>query len=391
VEDTNRHGVTLLGLHALGVACLLVGACAAPAHGTRPADPSAAGASGAPPCEESRTQLYKRASPAVVYIHTQRINPYAFQDRVERSVGSGFIFDHKGLILTNFHVVGSAQAIQVTLDDGHIHRARMVGGDPIFDLAVISISPRADGTLPVLPLGDSSGLRVGDDVVAIGNPLGLEQTLTHGVVSALNRLLPESSLLLTPPMIQTDAPINPGSSGGPLLDACGRVIGINSEIIENAQNIGFAIPIDLVKQALPSLLRTGHVARPWVGFHGQLVDLDLGNLLRIPLVPGLLVEVVEPGSPAEAAGIRGGELDVSIAGDAYLLGGDIVTQINGVKVDSVDALARAMETLEVGKTITLSLFRDGRKRTVEYRMPERPLLPGDIRGDTSSLRLRLAR
>jgi serine protease Do len=382
IENARKQCKAPLSLEAVAFTCLLLGACALPAQETGPLGGSTKEAGN---CGESRAELYERASPAVVFISTQQINPYVLQDRVERSVGSGFIFDHKGLILTNYHVVGTAQAIQVTLDDGHIRHARVVGGDPILDLGVISISPGTEGTLPVLPFGNSSRVRVGDDVLAIGNPLGLDQTLTHGVVSALNRVLPETPLSLSRPMIQTDAPINPGNSGGPLLDACGRVIGINSEMMQGAQNIGFAIPIDLVKQALPSLLKIGHVARPWVGFHGQLVDPDLADILRIQLVPGLLVEVVEPGSPAEKAGIHGGELDVSIAGHDYLVGGDIVTHINGVKVDSADALVQATETLEAEKTIKLALFRDGRKRTVEYWMPERPLLPGDIPGESTSL------
>jgi len=180
------------------------------------------------------------------------------------------------------------------------------------------------------------------------------------------------------PLIQTDTPINFGNSGGPLLNRCGEVIGISSAIIPDAQNIGFAIPIDLAKALIPSLMENGRVIRPWIGFHGQLVDEDFRKLLQIPLVEGLLVEVVEPGSPAEKAGIQGGSVELSLGGNSLLLGGDIVVSINDVKIADDDALTRVMRGLKVGNKIRLRLFREGKYRHVEYVLPERPLLPGDV-------------
>jgi S1-C subfamily serine protease len=331
-------------------------------------------------CGDSVADIYERVSPAVVYVTATSINPFQLSNRVDRVVGSGFIFDSSGLILTNSHVVFARQLLTVTLDDGTVLAAQLVGADPIFDVAVLRIPPPVDGRLAVAPPGDSDNLRAGEEVLAIGNPLGLNQTLTRGIVSAINRVLPETPFSLLEPMIQTDAPINPGNSGGPLVNRCGEVIGINTAFMPDAQNIGFAIPINLVKAVIPSLVTKGRVIRPWVGFHGQLVVEPLRSLLRIPLVDGLLVEVIEPGSPAEKAGLRGGQLEIVIAGQAFLVGGDIVTRVNSQPVDSPEKVLQVMRGLKVGETIKLTVFRDGEYHEVEYPLPERPILPGDVRG-----------
>ena len=334
-----------------------------------------------PACSRPIPELYEQASPAVVSITAQSINPYRLQGRVSQSLGSGFIIQEDGLILTNSHVVFGKQSLVVTLDDGSVVPARLVGADPIFDVAVIQIPKPAKGTLPVLKLGDSGSLREGEDVIAIGNPLGLDQTITRGIVSGLNRLLQDTPFSLQEPLIQTDAPINPGNSGGPLLNRCGEVIGINAEIIPSAQNIGFAIPIDLAKALLPALVAEGKVIRPWIGFHGQIIGKDLQKLLQIPLVEGLLVEVVEPGSPAEKAGIEGGTMELSLAGTSVLLGGDIIVSINGAPTTASQNLGQIMRGLKVGGTIKLRLFRQGKYREVQYLLPERPLLPSDLPGE----------
>jgi S1-C subfamily serine protease len=306
------------------------------------------------------------------------INLYQPGDRVSRTVGSGVIFDTSGLVLTNSHVVFGRQAITVTLDDGTIVPGEVVGSDPVFDVAVLRIPRPSTGTLPVAVLGSSARLQVGEEVLALGNPLGLDQTLTRGIVSAINRILPETPFSMLEPLIQTDAPINPGNSGGPLLNRCGEVIGLTSAILPDAQNIGFAVPIDLVTAVLPSLLEKGHVIRPWLGVQGHLVPPSLHEILRLPLEDGLLVEVVEPGSPAEHVGIRGGHLDVVIGGDALLLGGDIITHVNGRRVDTPERLTGTMRRLQVGDTVHLTLFRQGQTQDVEFVLPERPLLPQDI-------------
>ena len=331
-------------------------------------------------CSQSIPDIYDRVSPAVVSINAISINPYQLSDRVTRIVGSGVIIDPAGLILTNAHVALGRHSITVTLDDGTNLPANLVGADPIFDLAVLRIPPPPGGTLPTATSGDSGRVRVGEEVMAIGNPLGLEQTLTRGVVSSINRILPEAPLSLHEPLIQTDAPINPGNSGGPLVNRCGEVIGITTAIIPEAQNIGFAIPINLANSALPSLLSQGRIIRPWIGVQGQLVGPALRELLRLPLTDGLLVEVVEPGSPAERNGLRAGRLDIAVSGRSLLVGGDIVTGVNGTPLTSQVKLREAMRALRVGETVRLTVFRDGELRNVEYVLPERPVLPGDIPG-----------
>ena len=329
-------------------------------------------------CKEDIPALYERVSPAVVMISAQSINPYKLQDRVTRVVGSGFIFDREGLILTNSHVAFGRQTLYVSMDDGTVLPAKLIGADPIFDIAVIEIPKPERGTLPTATLGDSDKVRIGEEVIAIGNPLGLDQTVTRGIISGLNRILPETPLSLTEPLIQTDAPINPGNSGGPLLNRCGQVIGINSAIIPNAQNIGFAIPSNLLNSVATALIQDGRVIRPWIGFHGSMVGPDVRKVLNLPLTDGLLIEVVEPGSPAEAAGIRGGRIEFTFGTIALLLGGDIVTKINGTSTTDPEKLARTMRSLKVGSSVKLTLFREGESREVEYVLPERPLLPGDL-------------
>jgi serine protease Do len=335
-------------------------------------------------CDEALPDIYARVSPAVVSISATSINPYRLSERVSHVAGSGVLIDGSGLILTNSHVAFGRQSIIVTLDDGTRLSATLVGADPIFDLAVLRIPKPSRGTLPTARLGDSDRTRVGDEVVAIGNPLGLDQTLTRGIVSGMNRILPETPFSLLEPLIQTDAPINPGNSGGPLVNRCGEVIGINTAMMADAQNIGFAVPSNLARSTMTALVSQGRVIRPWVGFHGQLVDNELKDLVKTPLVDGLLIEVIEPGSPAEAAGLRGGRLELELEGRTYLLGGDIVTSINGRAIETPDALAEAMRALRVGADLKLRVFREGSYRDVQYSLPERPMLPGDVPGDRAT-------
>ena len=328
-------------------------------------------------CELSPAEIYKQKSDAVTSISVTSLSPFRLRNRVQRSVGSGFIFNREGHVLTNSHVVFGAAFIQITLDKGEVFPAKIIGIDPIYDIALLKILEADPTKLPQLPLGNSSKLRVGQQVVAIGNPLGLSQTLTSGVISALDRVLAETPLSLSRRLIQTDTALNPGNSGGPLLNACGEVIGINTSIIQGAQNVGFAIPIDLVKALLDQLMKRGRVIRPWVGFHGQFIDKEFSGLLRLPLSTGLLVEVVEPGSPAEKKGIRGGGFDVSIGGHEFILGGDIVKSINGVEITDARVLGRVMQALTVGSKVRLRMDRGGKERRVTYILPERPFFATD--------------
>src|SRR5499427_5115916 len=332
-------------------------------------------------CSESLPDIFDRVSPAVVSISATSINPYRLSERVSHVTGSGILIDAAGLILTNAHVAYGRQSITVTLDDGTRVFATLVGADPIFDLAVLRIPRPARGVLPTVALGDSDRTRVGEEVLAIGNPLGLDQTLTRGIVSGMNRILPETPFSLLEPLIQTDAAINPGNSGGPLVNRCGEVIGINTAVIADAQNIGFAVPSNLAKTTMAQLVSEGRVIRPWVGFHGQLIGSELRALLKMPLADGLLIEVIEPGSPAAVAGLQGGQMELEVEGRAYLLGGDIITSMNGRALDSPEALAEAMRALRVGSDLKLRVFRAGTSRDVQYSLPERPTLPGDVPSD----------
>jgi len=348
-----------LGVLVPGAASLLLAAAA-------PAAPASA------PCALALPELYERVSPAVVSVTTAAINPYDTGREIERRAGSGVIVNQSGLVLTNAHVVSSSQVVTVTLDDGTALPARVVGADPVFDIAFLRVTPPPKGSLPVARLGDSDALRVGEEVYAIGNPFGLEQTLTRGIVSAVNRVLPGATWSLKEPMIQTDAAINPGNSGGPLVNRCGDVVGLTTAILPDAQSIGFAIPVSLVNAVGADLLENGRVIRPWLGVQGALVSPALRALLRAPLADGLLVEVVEPDSPAARAGVRGGDLDLVIGGEPLLVGGDVITAIDGAPVTTTEALAAALARFHVGGTAVLTLSRDGATRTFELPVVERP-------------------
>ncbi|HEY3380417.1 MAG TPA: trypsin-like peptidase domain-containing protein [Vicinamibacterales bacterium] len=344
------------------------------------ADGGSAQALGAAPCQETLAQLYRRVSPSVVLINASSINPYDIDHRIQRVSGSGVIFDKSGLIVTNSHVVFGRQIITVALDNGAFLTAQLVGADPVFDIAVIRIQAPASGDLPVARFGDSDRLDVGHEVYAIGNPLGLNQTLTRGIVSAVNRMLPGPSFSLTEPLIQTDAAINPGNSGGPLVDRCGDVAGITTAVVPDAQNIGFAVPVNLVKGILPALMRDGRVIRSWVGVQGQFVVPALKELLRIPLADGFLVEAVEPGSPAEKADIQDGEFELTIGGQPILLGGDIITELNGSSVDGPGKLESALKSVKIGDTLRMAVFRDSKTLRIDVVVTERPILPSDLPG-----------
>ena len=368
------------GLRFTTVSAIRIGLCLT-VLGAASVRPASAGDGQRPavePCQEPLSVLFKRVSPSVVSISSTTVNPYDIDRRIERVSGSGIIIDESGLILTNSHVVFSRQLLTVTLDTGLTLPAQFVGADPQFDIAVIRIPKPSRGSLPAATLGDSEKVLVGDDVFAIGNPLGLDQTLTRGIVSAVNRTLPGSSWSLTEPLIQTDAAINPGSSGGPLVDRCGVVIGMTTANLPDAQSIGFAVPAHLIKSVIPSLVENGRLIRPWLGIQGQFVVPVLKELLRVPLVDGFLVEVVEPGSPAEAQGLHGGEFELVITGQPILLGGDIITMANGAQLDDPGKLGQVLGTLKVGSKVTLTIVRDGKSRQAELTLTERPLLPGDI-------------
>lgn len=329
-------------------------------------------------CKLSPSTIYDNVSPAVVAITATAINPYQVSGRIERREGSGILFRKDGYVLTNSHIVFGTHSLAVTLTDERTFPAVNVGIDPLFDIAVLQILDTAPLDLPVAPFGNSDGVKVGESVVAIGNPLGLQGTLTDGIISGINRIIPLVPFPLSEPFIQIDTPINPGSSGGPLVNRCGEVIGINTAMVAGAENIGFAIPINLAKTVSQSLIADGRVIRPWFGFYGQLIDDNFAQLFKLPLATGLLVELVEAGGPAEQAGIRGGQIDLVVEGSEFLLGGDVITHINGIALRNTDDLIKALTPLKVGMKLNLKLLQNGQERSIEYVLPERPLQPGDV-------------
>jgi serine protease Do len=335
------------------------------------------------PCNTPLPELFQKVSPAVVFISAISIDPFKLNNRINTAIGSGFIFSDEGLILTNSHVVFGRQAISVTLDDGRKFTAILLGADPVYDLAVLKI-PDAPAELPKAVLGDSSKIQIGEGVIAIGNPLGLEQTLTRGVISGVNRLIQEAQMPLMLPLLQMDAAINPGNSGGPLVNLCGEVIGINTASMSEAQNIGFAVPINLAKKTVPALIKDGRVIRPWVGVNGRYLEKDALGILNAPLTEGFLIESVDPGSPAQKAGLRGGELPVTVASLEILLGGDIITRVNETAIDSPEMIARIYRSLKVGEKIGIAYVRGGKELKAEVLVSERPILPNDLLTGASS-------
>jgi len=320
--------------------------------------------------------IYERVNPAVVNIEVLRAAAPGYGGELyPEGEGSGFIYDTEGRIITNNHVVEGADEVQVTLYDGASVQATVLGTDPYSDLAVIDIDLPPQVLRPV-ELGDSDALRVGQLAVAIGNPYGLEGTLTTGVISALGRSLPAESLYAIPEVIQTDAAINPGNSGGPLLNAQGLVIGVNTAISTTTggnTGVGFAVPVNLVKRVVPKLIAEGHYDHPQLGIRGLTITPVLVEAMDLPVDGGVLVSEVTTDSPAAKAGIRGGTTEVSIRGNLVRQGGDIIVSIEGQETNQFEDLLSyiVMET-EVGQEIAVSIIRDGEERVVKVVLGARP-------------------
>lgn len=332
-------------------------------------------------CIKPISELYVEVAPAVVSITATAIDPFSTTDRIKTSLGSGFIVDKGGVILTNSHVVFGQQVIMVSLHDGKTVIAELVGLDPQLDIAVLKIQPPDKG-FQTLPLADNAALQVGVEVLAIGNPFGLGQTVTKGIISGINRLLPTSPLSFAVPMIQTDASINPGNSGGPLINLCGEVLGINTAGFIGAENVGFALPTSIVRSVYPLLVQQGRIIRPWIGVGGRLIrKKEIQEIFNFDIADGFLVEVVEPGSPAESAKIQGGVLPIRVGHEDFLFGGDIVTAVKGKSFSDEKNYNDIAKNLKVGDKLKVELYHSGKKRTVTIQLPERPILPWDIPGD----------
>jgi len=326
--------------------------------------------------------VYEAAAPAVVNITSRRYGYDIFMRPVpQEGTGSGFVYDKEGHIVTNYHVVEGAEQLIVTFSGGGEYEAELIGQDAANDLAVIGVDAGDDLPEP-LALADSDKLKVGQFVLAIGNPFGLEQTLTTGVVSALGRVIqsPEDNRFIGE-AIQTDAAINPGNSGGPLLDLAGRVIGVNSQIISPSgasSGIGFAVSANTVRRVVPALISQGHYPHPWLGTEMLSLTPSTAKLFReagmdIPTDSGLLVLDVVEGGPADKAGLKGGSRLLRIGSYRIPVGGDIITAINGEPIEDFQDLTVYLETqTAVGDTVELTIIRNGKERTISVTLGERP-------------------
>lgn len=335
-------------------------------------EPTQVRGAGLTPEEQNNIDIYKAARLATVYITSTAVRrDFFFQPVASQSLGSGFLINDGGFILTNFHVVSGSKRIQVTLQDQTQYFANALDVDRSDDLALIQITPKKK--LDYLRLGDSEHLQVGQKVLAIGNPFGLEGTLTVGVVSSIGRAIEGENQQRLEGMIQTDAAINGGNSGGPLLDSYGTVVGINTAILGQTNiGIGFALPINRAK-ALLSDYQAGRVTeRPKIGISTEFVAGDLAEALQLPRRGGLLVQGVVRGSSEEAAGIRGAREVVDIGNVELGIGGDLITAVDGKLVDREDALVRAFSTKRVGDIITLTVLRDGRALNVPMKLLRPP-------------------
>lgn len=310
--------------------------------------------------EETIIALYEKLSPGVVNITSTVLErDFFFNPIPKRGVGSGAIIDARGYIVTNHHVIEDARKLEVTLSNGKKYTAQLVGSDPHTDIAIIKINP-AGARLTVLPMGDSSRLKVGQKVLVIGNPFGLGQTLTTGVVSSLGRTLRSPTGALVEDIIQTDASINPGNSGGPLIDTSGNIIGITTAIFSPtgaSVGIGFAIPVNTVKRVVGELIAKGHYSHPWLGATLMTLLPDIARALKLPVNEGVMLVEVVPGGPADKAGLRGGNKKALVGNFVLSVGGDIITKFNGQPVKEAEELTRLIRQFRPGDKVTLDVMR----------------------------------
>jgi len=328
--------------------------------------------------EETNVRVYKTVSPGVVNI-TSTVVEYDYYYRpyaTEGSTGSGCVLDTDGNILTNYHVIQDSESLEVTLSDATKYHAKVVGVDKQNDLAVIRIADAPKERLHPIALGDSNALSVGQKVLAIGNPLGLQNTLTIGIVSSLGRRIQTEGGELVDNVIQTDAAINPGNSGGPLLNTTGEMIGINTLIfsIRGGGNIGigFAIPANTIRRVASELIREKRIVRPWFGVEGYNLNEDLADALNLPVKTGILVARVMRGSSADGAGIQGATEIAVLYNRRFLIGGDIITEIEGKPVASLEELRLMLESKRPGNTVNITLYRGRSKIQKSVPLVEAP-------------------
>jgi S1-C subfamily serine protease len=328
--------------------------------------PNSARAAEALYSQDTVTGIYNTASPAVVEIQTSQRQTSYFGSSLQEGEGSGFLIDTQGHILTNNHVVEGATDVKVLLDDGTSLSAKVTGTDTIHDLAIITVDPATVSGITPLQLGDSNAVKPGQMAIAIGNPYGLEDTITVGVISGLNRSIesgPDN-------MLQTDAALNPGNSGGPLLDANGMVIGINTAVESLTSGIGYAVPSNTASNVLSSLIAGKQISQPWLGIRGTALTETLAGSLNLSVTKGVYVVSVVQDSPADKAGLLGG--GSSAKGTTPGAGGDVITSIDGKSVAGVDDLSSYIDTKQAGDTVNLTVLRNGQNMNIQITLESWP-------------------
>jgi S1-C subfamily serine protease len=325
--------------------------------------------------EKNNIAVYEKVADGVVNVTSTAVQlDFFFNAFPTQGSGSGSIIDTRGHILTNHHVVADAKKLEVTLADGSKWSAKLVGSDPDNDLAVIKIDAPRD-KLKVIPMGESKNLKIGQKVLAIGNPFGLERTLTTGIISSLGRTIRSEAGTLMEDIIQTDAAINPGNSGGPLLNSGGEIIGINSAIISpsgGSVGIGFAIPANTAKRVVPELIAKGYVTYPYIGATIQSLIPEIAKFLKLKIERGAMIAEVVKGGPADKAGLKGGDQRVQVGNMIVITGGDIVVKADQHDVKANDELIRYIREKKPGDTVLLNVFRKDRFEDVKVTLGERP-------------------
>jgi S1-C subfamily serine protease len=332
-------------------------------------------------------EIYRRAAPGVVQVTSTSVvhqaDPFfapfgAPQTQTEKALGSGFVIDKAGHIITNEHVVAGAKSVQVSFSNNESLKAKVVGVDPSSDVAVVKIDARSRALTPLV-LGNSDLIQVGDPVVAIGNPFGLDRSITAGIVSALQRPITAPNGFTIDHVIQTDAALNHGNSGGPLLDARGEVIGVNSQIQTAGGGgnvgIGFAIPINTVKDVAAQLIKSGRVEHAFLGINGKALTPAIAKLFHLPAKQGVLVASVCPSSGAAKAGLRGSTTSVVVAGESWPVGGDLIVRADGTRIPTTDRLRAAVSAKKPGDTVKLTVFRDLKQLSLNVDLGRQPLTP----------------
>jgi S1-C subfamily serine protease len=388
----------LLGAGLAGGAVALVGASALGLGGTTTTVEQIGPASTGSPASFERTgsrsgalsvnAIFRRDSPGVVQVTSTQVvstpaDPlfgFGPQTQRETALGSGFVMDKAGHIVTNYHVVANARSVEVSFSNSDNLKAKIVGADPSTDIAVLQVDARSRALTPV-PFGNSDRVHVGDAVVAIGNPLGYDRSVTAGIVSALQRAITAPNQYPIDHVIQTDAPINHGNSGGPLIDARGTVIGVNAQIATGNSGgdgnigIGFAIPINTVRTVAAQLIQKGTVEHAFIGVTAKSVTPQVARLFRLPAKHGLLVVSVEPGSGAAAAGLRAGTDTAVVSGESWPVGGDLIVAADGRALSDVDQLRDAVASKKPGQSLGLVIFRGNTKRTLTVKLGRQPSSP----------------